>query len=296
MSHFGISASALLYTLVGDDADFNQEYHLHDWDDQSWTVEEDEEDEEPQPPRQQWGSRRQPLMVAGKDGKARPFVSGGEIAGKFLFSICNSFECAICLEPFHELGEDETYTLPCGHKYCKGCVGSYVGYYAGENLPMRHKGSDVTRDGVALVVTRAEWFGVPCPNKSCRKIFPDSKYSDILTEDALQRYTTLKEAQIRRERDIEFNLAQIRADNLLASWSLNKSDIVRLCPHCYTQIEKNGGCENMDCSRCMKHFIWPNAIKVGSKKHWLGDVIHPTLPKAKGKGKGKDRDQSNYMR
>lgn len=31
------------------------------------------------------------------------------------------------------------------------------------------------------------------------------------------------------------------------------------CPHCQSPIEKNGGCDNMTCSKCMRWFSWSNA-------------------------------------
>jgi uncharacterized paraquat-inducible protein A len=34
---------------------------------------------------------------------------------------------------------------------------------------------------------------------------------------------------------------------------------VRRCPKCDTQIEKNGGCDHMHCSRCHSDFLWSRA-------------------------------------
>ena len=31
------------------------------------------------------------------------------------------------------------------------------------------------------------------------------------------------------------------------------------CPHCQCPIEKNGGCDNMTCSKCIRWFSWSNA-------------------------------------
>lgn len=283
-----ISASALLYNIIGDEDDFPDNFYNDDLSaSREWGYDLEEEEEEEVP-------RRDPVPEVQYDGNGKPrgpFVP--KVAGMFMFSTCNDFECPVCMEPYHE-SESGVYELPCGHKYCKSCTQSYVNFYAGENLPLNHKVSVVTYEGPVLSVTRGEINGVTCPNRSCRKPFSDEHFGKLLDEKSLKRYFEIRDAQFRRVKDEAFRSSQLLGDRMLVSWSRAHQDIVRLCPYCYTQIEKNGGCENMVCTKCFKHFTWPHALRVGTKGHWLNGVMAPSTSSS-GNGNGKGKNLNNRV-
>jgi len=68
----------------------------------------------------------------------------------------------------------------------------------------------------------------------------------------------------RRMREEALTSAQL--DYMLAQ----NPDLFRLCPKCFAQIEKNGGCDQMWCSRCSSSFLWSKALplKINTLKHY----------------------------
>jgi len=54
----------------------------------------------------------------------------------------------------------------------------------------------------------------------------------------------------------------------------NHSELFRLCPHCHAQIEKNGGCDNMFCTRCNQPFLWTKALQFDAKRLPLYHSLH----------------------
>ena len=235
-------------------------------------------------------------------------------------------------------------------------------------------------DGVALVVERSEAIGVPCPNRSCGRIFTEGNFERILDSKSYQRYVTYSSSSFEFSSPHFFNplpfldyqpstssssspypLASAMRTSVARPISISSSDrrtwtrpstamprvmptlsasariaSTRLrstylhslhpphkshfpincsliipssssSPHIIKTVatnafrvyhdsilldrlavtlslylalltnlpyDRNGGCENMNCSHCGRHFIWPNAIQVGvHRKHWLTDVL-----------------------
>jgi len=103
-----LSATELFYELVGDDGDYEDLEELDVADFSNFAVSlADFEEEEPAPPRRFRGGRGAPTPVptpvnggGWRGNKGAPFVP--KVAGKFMFSTCNDFECSVCMEPFTE--------------------------------------------------------------------------------------------------------------------------------------------------------------------------------------------------
>ncbi|CAI5637104.1 unnamed protein product [Oreochromis niloticus] len=55
------------------------------------------------------------------------------------------------------------------------------------------------------------------------------------------------------------NMLVTLESNLNDTWLANNS---RCCPHCFSRIEKNGGCDHMLCSQCGQDFNWCCAFRL----------------------------------
>uniref|UniRef100_A0AAZ1XF60 RBR-type E3 ubiquitin transferase n=1 Tax=Oreochromis aureus TaxID=47969 RepID=A0AAZ1XF60_OREAU len=55
------------------------------------------------------------------------------------------------------------------------------------------------------------------------------------------------------------NMLVTLENNLNDTWLANNS---RCCPHCFSRIEKNGGCDHMLCSQCGQDFNWCCAFRL----------------------------------
>lgn len=101
----------------------------------------------------------------------------------------------------------------------------------------------------------------PCPfscgyfiQDDCLCVNPDCRKKQIFLR---------KQEQKKREKLVQM------ADERLDHWAASHPDLVRLCPLCLTQIEKNGGCDHMNCTRCKQPFLWSKALPFRSQGHWL---------------------------
>ena len=78
--------------------------------------------------------------------------------------------------------------------------------------------------------------------RECRSIVPKEVYQTL----------------VKRVNEAEKEHGDDDAALLLAAAGLQ----VRECPKCRTKIEKNKGCDQMDCYQCGEHFTWGKAHKV----------------------------------
>ena len=91
--------------------------------------------------------------------------------------------------------------------------------------------------------------------RECRSIVPKEVYQTL----------------VKRVNEAEKEHGDDDAALLLAAAGLQ----VRECPKCRTKIEKNKGCDQMDCYLCGEHFTWGKAHKVQKPPA----VAKPAVPK-----------------
>lgn len=89
---------------------------------------------------------------------------------------------------------------------------------------------------------------VNCPMEKCGRALQVRELRDIVDE---QVYDTLMD----RLRELETKEHTSGEDSALQAAGLE----LRLCPRCNVRIEKNEGCDNMQCYRCGLTFAWSSA-------------------------------------
>jgi hypothetical protein len=200
-------------------------------------------------------------------------------------------DCPIC---WCEIEEDELRVLSCGHRYCASCLGSTFDQMADREESWTHLRSRLVKTSKgSLSLHTSKVVGLLCPHPACSNVvtledlnkFSSSGQLKIL--DALllvklyewlandevarcplgcggwiQNCTCTNEAcrerskgsKVIRRRLIE---AERGHGEMLRRWALNVK--ARMCPRCDKIIEKNGGCDHMNCSQCKLRFNWSQA-------------------------------------
>jgi len=213
-------------------------------------------------------------------------------------------ECSICFCEIDEIA----CQLVCGHRFCRACLAQYLSLTISEAPLLYHKRSFYRRDDIALSVCQRELVGVPCPQFACRGVIEAGKIRALAPEGvyaqfdlfALEQQLTrmlvkselrlcplscgnyvqdeclcvnpecrIKQREMRERERKRLQKLQFQNDERLEKWALANPDLVRLCPLCKTQIEKNGGCDHMFCSTCKQPFLWSKALPFSTKGHWL---------------------------
>jgi len=162
------------------------------------------------------------------------------------------------------------------------------------------------------VVDLIEVVGVKCPHFSCREIIDDKKikkFVDELTWDKFDRFAldeTLTQLQIEglltpcplncgyftqedclcvnpdcRKRQLRLRVLEekrrLREEQIqkdFAAWANQHREVIKLCPNCYVQVEKNGGCDHMYCTRCKQNFLWSKAVPFKPKMNHFYQQKH----------------------
>jgi ariadne-1 len=221
----------------------------------------------------------------------------------------NENECSICYCEF----DDVVVKLDCGHEFCSGCVSSYLRVKIAENPRFRHQKSIVTREGIAVVVKILDLVGVKCPHFNCREIIDNIKIRSIADEETYSKFDrfALDEAlsfmqhkgylnpcplgcgyftqedclcvnpdcrkkQLYQRKEAErIRLKNLENEKSFRDWASRQTQLVKLCPTCFVQIEKNGGCDHMYCTKCAKSFLWSQAIPWTAPKnqYFASDAI-----------------------
>lgn len=100
---------------------------------------------------------------------------------------------------------------------------------------------------------RKEGDITPCSAKGCEGVVQQC----ICSSEACRKKSS---GQSKREkaRYAQWLFAERNSLELFKKWSIGVGQ-AKQCPHCNVLIEKNGGCNNMFCSRCKKRFDWSSS-------------------------------------
>jgi len=294
MSKYGFqSASSLLVDIIGDDLDAQfaldepiiDSAALHDLYDLMWNSDGSDSDEEnkPEPP---------------KPSNVRGLVANAVASLK-------SDECSICFCAF----DDVVAELECGHRFCLSCVKQYLSFTISGAPPLIHKRSFSARNDICLKIWQLDLVGVPCPHFACLGViqapkiqrFVDGKIWDKFDQFALDQQLTRmrfkreltpctmgcgyfvqedclcvnaecrkRQLILRKREEDRIKRLMTQNDERLEQWAVSNPELVKLCPMgCLSQIEKNGGCDHMYCTRCNKGFLWSQALHFQTQDHWL---------------------------
>mmetsp|Transcript_53195 Transcript_53195/g.124631 ORF Transcript_53195/g.124631 Transcript_53195/m.124631 type:complete len:318 (+) Transcript_53195:646-1599(+) len=87
-----------------------------------------------------------------------------------------------------------------------------------------------------------------CPHIGCRR---------NLNEHEMRLFLSPANTHLLMQLIVELHLARLQhLDHAVTLWASQKT---KLCPQCFVIIEKNEGCDHMQCSACGGHFSWQAA-------------------------------------
>ncbi|XP_013385980.1 potential E3 ubiquitin-protein ligase ariadne-2 [Lingula anatina] len=192
--------------------------------------------------------------------------------------ISNSFLCSVCVQrcPIENMQE-----LSCRHQYCKDCWGMYfkMQIEQGVSTGIECMGKDcnilATEDFVLSTVSQPEIrdkyqrFAFSdyvkshpelrfCPGANCATVVRalESKRKRVVCKECKTAFCFKCGMDYHAPTDcdtIKKWLTKCADDSETANYiSAHTKD----CPKCHVCIEKNGGCNHMQCSKCKYDFCW----------------------------------------
>jgi len=249
------SSKHLLHNLTGysDDDDFYEDDTISD----SF---EEEEHFQFKPPR-----TNPPNII-----KKEMFANLFDLAGK-------DKQCTICLD------EEDLCGLACGHCFCHDCLIQYLNLEI-QQRKIRHTRSSVKHVGDALQIEIHTLFGVVCPHLFCNRVIEDVDKLLSKTDVANFDEKCLDAALLEMRKNRELNPCPlgcgyfVQEDCLCVNPDCRKKQLKmrlwakrqklteeqflqrlrereladhgskRCCPNCLVEIEKQGGCDHMQCT------------------------------------------------
>lgn len=190
-----------------------------------------------------------------------------------------SHQCAIC---FMEIEEGDMYRLEvCGHPFCNSCIipqfESAIGNIdfplvccredCSEPWSWRDQMTISLKSGIAIndLVNRAtSWYIARhgkkykyCTSPDCPSIYRVTEKSDeFRCNECGVRICTACNTQYHDGFTCE-EMKEIREDSSgIKIWLSKDPKNRKLCPECGLPIEKTGGCNKMECSKCKRHICW----------------------------------------
>jgi len=213
-------------------------------------------------------------------------------------SVVRSPQCPICLEELpttttksarlRSTGLASTGGKGCAHVFCKPCLATYCrvsiegGKADGGTLPCPVKGCGhalTTNDLRGLV--SAETYAKHrefmferkmvenkghkyCPNPRCR-IALDVQVKGRGAAETVVCPKCKQEFCLNCSLQPHFGkTCGAMLDAAYGKWKKAKGSLVKPCWNCGVQIEKNGGCNHMTCSRCKSQMCFLHGVKYGT--------------------------------
>jgi len=209
--------------------------------------------------------------------------------------------CAICLDEECDIPEGNLVKLGCSHCICSVCFSDYARHYLSVTNVVQYTRSSVYRDADALVLKIHDLTGIPCPCIMCTHVISADeiqKYTDLQTFEKFNQFALdnivnsmrsslpscdrcgyiLQEDCLCVNADCRKWQLKARAAEALRIKRLEESEKflkrfllpgVKCCPKCFWEIEKDGGCDHMYCTRCKTDFSWEAAPLFGKSKVWF---------------------------
>ncbi len=183
--------------------------------------------------------------------------------------------CLIC---FDEKNEAEFSRLSCGHFYCTECLSNLVDIAIRErrvrqircpqcphnlsqedvNHVYQHNRAQFER---YRVLAHQEWLEAQpnarhCPTPDCSYIvLAEGNPHSVICPQCSQSFCS--GCAVRHEQTVSCERARRttldRENRSNNSWMQANT---KRCPNCRTNIEKNGGCNHMECHHCRHYFCW----------------------------------------
>ncbi|XP_061196390.1 uncharacterized protein LOC133204659 [Saccostrea echinata] len=189
-------------------------------------------------------------------------------------------ECGIC---FCEIAESEIYRLEsCGHPYCRDCMKMNIeSAIRSKDFPIKccHDQCDMlwawkdflnmTRSGFCslqnILNSTVSSFAMGnkdkiryCITPDCPMVYKVSKDGGRIVCSAC-RTSMCSKCHVEYHSGISCAMYQMENGNDetgLREWMRRDPHNRKLCPNCFAGIEKNGGCQHMECRDCKSHICW----------------------------------------
>lgn len=183
--------------------------------------------------------------------------------------------CRICGDLF---GKDDCFSLPCHHSFCKFCYGTYLTHQVSDGPPcvyahcpefkckqaitmtaVKSLCSQETYDKYMMYVTRnfietsssMRW----CPHPGCERVAIGSGVTTVFCQCNFPFCFRCGQEAHDPATCAHLSMWQEKCTNEseTANWILANT---KKCPKCQTRIEKNQGCNHMNCKMCKHEFCW----------------------------------------
>ncbi|KAK3584662.1 hypothetical protein CHS0354_001242 [Potamilus streckersoni] len=188
-------------------------------------------------------------------------------------------DCPVCMCPVEP---SSMYHLEyCGHPYCSECIKNLLKSAIQDKIfpilcvaesckqplviedftALIQQGCTTQRDlmksSLSLFVSKNNTQFRYCITPDCQMVYRiTAEGTPFACSECQQRICTACHIQYHNGLTCSMYLAEKRDENKIVSW-LRKDRVNRkLCPKCSAPIEKNGGCNHMECESCHVHFCW----------------------------------------
>ncbi|GFT82837.1 potential E3 ubiquitin-protein ligase ariadne-2 [Nephila pilipes] len=184
--------------------------------------------------------------------------------------------CAIC---FDSLTYDFYRLESCGHAFCKACVllqiesktipltcvkqGCGKKFFALDIKKLLSFGSETVRKSFYATALHYHINHNPgevmyCPSPDCHRIYRISSIGgEFLCLGCKNVICTRCQSLYHYGLSCEFFLnVEKDEDYSLKSWMKEDVALRKQCPYCQVVIEKESGCNHMECANCKKHLCW----------------------------------------
>lgn len=187
-----------------------------------------------------------------------------------------SIRCRICGDLFQI---NECFYLNCGHQFCKGCYGTYLEHQVLDGPSCVHAHCPEYKCHQAITISAIQLLCSPeiyekymmyvtrnfieissfmkwCPSPGCECVAIGSGITKVLCTSCHLPFcfrcgyeahdpATCQQLDMWREK--------CNSESETANWILANT---KKCPKCHTRIEKNQGCNHMNCKMCKHEFCW----------------------------------------